>query len=186
MEIERPRVYVNSWVRSLDIRRMQIVKWRRVFMFTPIGDSGMRNPLAILALIIPGALPAVALSDTVPDSPEVIVARHMTAIDSGDVEGAAADYAYGAVFITPMGETKGKPAIHKALAAMLPKAVDTAGARAPVVIKQKFFTKEIGYIVWVQNAGKPEEMQGSDTFVVRDGKIVAQTVVFVPMHPQTK
>jgi len=146
----------------------------------------MRNPLGILALIVCGALPAVALSDAVPDSSEVIVTRHMTAIDSGDVEGATADYADGAVFITPMGETKGKAAIHKALAAMLPKDVGAAGTRAVVVIKQKFFTKEIGYIVWVQNAGKPEEMQGSDTFVVRNGKIVAQTVVFVPMHPQTK
>jgi hypothetical protein len=140
----------------------------------------MRRTHGLLALVFVGVAPIVALGDAAPGTPEQIVAHHMAAAASGDVDGVVADYAATAVVFTPGGETRGTAALRKMFAGIFG---GPPGSRAPLEVQQKFFTKEIGYIVWVQNAGKPEELRGSDTFLVRKGKIVTQTVMLVPMHP---
>ncbi|MFO1409722.1 MAG: hypothetical protein U1F06_04995 [Steroidobacteraceae bacterium] len=56
----------------------------------------------------------------------------------------------------------------------------------PLVVQQQVYAGEIGYITWTQNAGTPQEVHGSDTFVVRNGRIVAQTVAIVALHPPAK
>jgi hypothetical protein len=43
-----------------------------------------------------------------------------------------------------------------------------------LVYKTRAFARNVGYVVWTMGA-----LTGSDTFVVRDGKIVAQTGVVV-------
>jgi len=143
----------------------------------------MQCARGLFALVLFGMAPIVALSGAAPGTPEQIVAHHMSAAASGDVDGIIADYADTAVVFTPGGETRGKAALRKMFAGIFG---GSPGSRAPMEVRQKFFTKEIGYIVWVQNEGKPEELRGSDTFVVRKGKIVAQTVMLVPMHPAAK
>jgi ketosteroid isomerase-like protein len=110
--------------------------------------------------------------------------HHLSALNSGDLDAAVAVYADSAIFITPDGETKGKTAIRKMLAEVLANVRGGGtGPRALFDVKRKYFTKAIGYIAWTQNAGSPEEVQGSDTFVVRRGKIVLQTAFLVPTHP---
>ena len=148
-----------------------------------ISESAKRHRLRFrfLALIIIGTLPVIALSDAVPESPEAIVMHHLSALNSGDLDAAVAVYADSAIFITPDGETKGKTTIHKMLAGVLANVRGGGtGPRALFDVKRKYFTKAIGYIVWTQNAGSPEEVQGSDTFVVRRGKIILQTAFLVP------
>jgi ketosteroid isomerase-like protein len=143
----------------------------------------MRCAHGLFALILVGATPIIALGDAAPGTPEQIVAHHMVAAASGDVDALVADYADTAVVFTPGGETRGKAALHKMFAGIFG---GPPGSRAPLDVRQKNFTKEIGYIVWVQNEGKPEELRGSDTFLVRKGKIVTQTVMLVPMHAPAK
>jgi hypothetical protein len=143
----------------------------------------MRCARCLFALVLLGAAPIIALSDAAPGTPEQIVAHHMSAAASGDVDGMIADYADTAVVMTPGGETRGTEALRKMFAGIFG---GPPGSRAPLEVRRQFFTKEIGYIVWVQNEGKPEELRGSDTFLVRKGKIVAQTVMLVPMHPPAK
>jgi ketosteroid isomerase-like protein len=140
----------------------------------------MRCTRGLFALLLIGVAPLIALGDAAPGTPEQIVARHMAAAASGDVDGIIADYADKAVVISPSGQTRGTAALRKMFAGIFG---GPPGSRAPLEVRQKVFTREIGYIVWVQNEGKPEELRGSDTFVVRKGKIVAQTVMLVPMHP---
>ena len=140
----------------------------------------MRCTRGLFALLLIGVAPLIALGDAAPGTPEQIVAHHMAAAASGDVDGIIADYADTAVVITSGGVMRGTAALRKMFAGIFGGA---PGSRAPIEVQQKFFTREVGYIVWVQNAGKPEELRGSDTFVVRKGKIVAQTVMLVPMHP---
>jgi hypothetical protein len=148
-----------------------------------IAESAKRLRLRFLALVISGTLPIIALSDAVAESPEAIVTRHLSAINSGDLDAAVAVYADSAIFITPDGETKGKTAIRYVLAGVLATVRgDSAGSRALIAVKQKYFTKTVGFIVWTQNTGKPGEVQGSDTFVVRRGKIILQTAFLVPIH----
>ena len=139
----------------------------------------MRCTRGFFALLLVGMAPIVALGGAAPGTPEQIVAHHMAAAAKGDVDGIVADYADTAVVFTPGGKTQGKAALRKMFEGIFG---GPPGSRAPLEVQQQFYTKEIGYIVWVQNAGKPEELRGSDTFLVRKGKIVAQTVMLVPMH----
>ena len=143
----------------------------------------MQHALSTILIGIIGAVPITAVSDVAPGTPEQIVAHHMSASEAGDVDGILADYADTAVVMTAGGKTQGRAAIRKVFERILG---GPAASRPRLTITQKYFTDQIGYIVWVQNAGKPEELRGSDTFVIRHGKIVAQTVNVVPMHPPSK
>jgi hypothetical protein len=143
----------------------------------------MRCAHGLFALVLVGTAPIIALADAAPGTPEQIVAHHMAAAASGDVDALIADYADSAVVITPSGETRGTAELRKMFAGIFG---GPPGSRAPLEVRQQSFTHEIGYIVWVQNEGKPEELRGSDTFLVRNGKIVVQTVMLVPMHPPAK
>ena len=143
----------------------------------------MRRAAQLSAPLILVMFPLAAWSDAAPGSPEQIVAHHMAAAAKGDVDAIVADYADNAYVITPGGKTQGKAELRKMFVGIFG---GPPGSRAPLDIQQQYYTKEIGYIAWVQNAGKPEELRGSDTFVVRKGKIVAQTVALVPMHAPPK
>ncbi len=81
------------------------------------------------------------------------------------------DYADDAVMIVSGKVYRGKPAIEGVFKALL-----SDSARAPLVTNQKVYEGGIGYLLWTQKAPKGGEIHGSDTFVVRDGKIHAQTV----------
>jgi ketosteroid isomerase-like protein len=142
----------------------------------------MRFALRVVAPLLIGAAPFVVWGDPAPGSPEQIVAHHMASAAKGDVDGIVADYADNAVIISPAGKTQGKADIRKMFAGIF----GGPGPHAAMDVKQQFYTREIGYVAWVQSAGKPEELHGSDTFVVRKGKIIAQTVALVPMHPPAK
>lgn len=140
----------------------------------------MNRTIGLAALLLAGTLPVVALSDEATATPEQIVMHHMSASAAGDVDGIISDYADNAVVIDPSGRTFGKAAIRKVFTTMFTSA---AGSRSATELKQKFFAGNIGYITWVQNEGKPGEVRGSDTFIIRNGKIAVQTVAVVPLHP---
>jgi ketosteroid isomerase-like protein len=138
---------------------------------------------SIIAALLLGLTPMAAFSDAPKGSPEALVARHLAASAKGDVEGIVVDYADDAVTISPGGITHGKDELRKLFTGIFG---GPPGSHPPLVLQQQHYTKEIGYITWTQNAGTPQEVHGSDTFVVRKGKIVAQTVAIVALHPPAK
>jgi ketosteroid isomerase-like protein len=125
-----------------------------------------------------GAIPANVLADASPMTPEQIVAHHNAATESGDLDGLVSDYARDAVVISPAGPIEGIDAIRKTYADLLSARV----VGTTFELQQKIFTKDVAYVTWVQNAGKPDEARGADTFVIREGKIALQTVAVVPLH----
>ena len=140
----------------------------------------MKHPFALCALIALSALPLSGHSAS-PSSPaETVVSHHMSAIGSGKVDEVMNDYADNAIMISPNGVVKGKQAIRGVFDMMIKPG---PSAMAPIEMKTQVFEGEFGYITWVQNAGKPGEQKGSDTFVLRNGKIVLQTVAIVPTAP---
>jgi uncharacterized protein (TIGR02246 family) len=142
----------------------------------------MRGLTTLIAPLL-ALVPLAAWGDAPEGSPEQLVARHLAAAAKGDVEGIVADYADDAVTISPGGVTRGKEELRKLFTGIFG---GPPGSHAPLVLQQQAFTDQIGYITWTQNAGTPQEVHGSDTFVVRNGKIVAQTVAIVPMHSATQ
>ena len=91
----------------------------------------------------------------------------MTELGAGNIDGVIADYADDAILVSNMGGvTKGVEALRAVFS-------HTPGDLfAGMEMTAEHFDGDIGYIAW-KTASIP---MGSDTFVVRDGKIVAQTV----------
>ena len=100
---------------------------------------------------------------------ESIVEHHMEALLAGDVDEVMKDYADDAVMITAgMGTAEGAEALRTTFS-MIPTEMF-----AGFEITETVVAGETAMITW-----KSDVLSfGTDTFVDRDGKIVAQTVAF--------
>ncbi len=99
---------------------------------------------------------------------ERVVMRHLAASEAGDASVVPRDYADDAVVIFGGAATTGVEAIERVFEDLY------ARTRLELDYTTREFEGDIGYIVWTM-----DDLTGSDTFVVRDGKIVAQTgIVF--------
>ena len=101
-----------------------------------------------------------------------VLDHHLKCFGGGDLKGILADYAPGAVLFTPDGPLKGIDAIKPLFQAIF---AEFAKPRASFSMKQQVVEGDYAYILWTaETADKVYEM-GTDTFVVHDGKIVAQS-----------
>jgi len=106
------------------------------------------------------------------DSTKDVLDHHMQCFDAGDLTGILADYAPGAILFTPNGPLKGTDAI-RSLFLLIFAEFGKPGVSFSMI--QQAVEGEFAYIVWTaETAGNVYEL-GTDTFVVRDGKIVAQS-----------
>ena len=104
---------------------------------------------------------------------EAVLDHHLEAFGSQDLEETMADYSEGAVLVTH-GETfRG----HEEIAGVF-EDLFAEFSQDPVEfsLEEKRIVDEYAYIVW--NADTPENTYefATDTFVIRDGEIVAQTL----------
>ncbi len=102
-----------------------------------------------------------------------ILDHQMAAFSAGSADEVLKDFTDDAVLITPDGVSKGREAIHAAYSAMFaelfkPGTYDFSLDAAHV-------DGDIAYIAWRASCATADLPMGSDTFVVRNGKIVAQT-----------
>jgi ketosteroid isomerase-like protein len=108
-----------------------------------------------------------------PEQTRKILIHHWQAFGAGDVEAIMADYADDAVLITPEGTLNGLAQIRslfvKIFASMFP-----ANKTSLDLVKQ-VVDGEIAYILWSGNSPFYNVPFATDTFVLRDGKIIAQT-----------
>jgi ketosteroid isomerase-like protein len=97
---------------------------------------------------------------------KAILDHHSAMLDAGDVDGLMADYAEDAVFVSNLGGVvTGLDAIRGIFAA-------TSGGVAGLEQGVEHVDGDVGYVTW-KAEGVPF---GTDTFVIRDGKIAVQTV----------
>ena len=105
-------------------------------------------------------------------STQEILEHHLKCFLGLDLEGILADYAQDAILFTPLGTLKGRDSIH-ALFQTLFAEFSKPGFFA--AMEGQFVEGEYAYILWnAQSADKTYET-ATDTFVIRDGKIVAQS-----------
>jgi ketosteroid isomerase-like protein len=102
-------------------------------------------------------------------STQSIVENHLDALVAGDVDRVMADYADDAVMITAgMGTAEGTEALRTTFS-MIPTEMFSGFETTELVV-----SGETAMVTW-----KTDGLSfGTDTFVVRDDKIVAQTVAF--------
>ena len=101
-----------------------------------------------------------------------VLDHHLKCFGEGDLEGILSDYAQGAVVFTPDGPLRGADAIRPLFQAMV---AEFAKPGASFSMKQQFVEGEYAYILWTAETADNVYEVGTDTFVVRHGKIMAQS-----------
>ena len=105
-------------------------------------------------------------------STNAVLDRHLRSFGEHDLKGILSDYAPGAVLFTPDGPLRGVDAIRPLFQAMI---AEFGKPGATFSMKQQFVEGDYAYILWTAETADNVYEVGTDTFVVRDGKIVAQS-----------
>ena len=98
-----------------------------------------------------------------------VLERHMKTFGANDLEGVLADYAPNAVMYTPGGAVKGSEALRKQFQAVL---AEWGKPGVKFDLKQKLVEGEGAYTYWNAETADNIYEGATDSFVVRDGKIV--------------
>jgi ketosteroid isomerase-like protein len=105
-------------------------------------------------------------------STEDILDNHLKAFGRGDLNGVLSDYAPGAVFFTKNGALKGVDAIRPLFETLI---AEFGKSGATFNMKKQLVEGDYAYILWTAETADNVYEMATDTFVVRDGKIVAQS-----------
>lgn len=103
---------------------------------------------------------------------EEVVEQHLRCFFAGDLEGILSDYAPDAIFFTPEGPLRGADEIRTLFQAMM---AEFGKPGAAFSMKHQCIEGDYAYILWTAETADNVYELGTDTFVVRDGKIVAQS-----------
>src|SRR5262245_59281393 len=101
-----------------------------------------------------------------------VLDHHWKCFSEGDLNGILSDYAPGAVLFTSDGPLRGADAIRPLFQAMI---AEFGKPGAVFSMKRQFVEGDYAYILWTAETADNVYELGTDTFVVRDGKIVAQS-----------
>ncbi len=101
-----------------------------------------------------------------------VVGRHLAFFDKGDLKGIVSDYAPGAVLFTPDGPLRGADAIRPFFQALIAEFGKPGSAFR---MKVQSVEGDYAYILWTAETADNVYELATDTFFVRDGKIVAQS-----------
>ena len=101
-----------------------------------------------------------------------VLDNHLKAFDEGDLNGVLSDYAPGAVFFTKDGALKGVDAIRPLFEALI---AEFGKPGATFNMKRQLVEGDYAYILWTAKTADNVYELATDTFVVREGKIVAQS-----------
>lgn len=101
-----------------------------------------------------------------------VLDNHLASFGKGDLDGILSDYAPAAILFTPGGPLVGIDAIRPLFEGLL-KEFGKPGASFE--LKHQSIQGEFAYIWWTAETADSKYDLGTDTFVVRGGKIVAQS-----------
>jgi ketosteroid isomerase-like protein len=101
-----------------------------------------------------------------------IIDHHLKAFMERDLNGVLSDYAPGAIFFTQQGLLAGPDAFRPLFQGLI---AEFSKPGATFNMKQQIVDGDHAYIFWTAETADNVYELGTDTFVVRDGKIVAQS-----------
>jgi len=101
-----------------------------------------------------------------------VLDRHLKYFGEGDLKGILSDYAPGAVLFTSSGPLRGADAIRPLFQAMF---AEFGKPGAMFSMQHQSIAGDYAYILWTAETADNVYEMATDTFVVRDGKIVAQS-----------
>ena len=101
-----------------------------------------------------------------------VLARHLKSFSERDLEGILSDYAPGAVFFTPEGPRKGKDQIRPFFQSLLG---EFSKPDSSFCMTLASVDGDHAFILWTAETADNFYEMATDTFVVRNDKIVAQS-----------
>ena len=101
-----------------------------------------------------------------------VLDHHIKCFGEGDLTGILSGYAPGAVLFTPDGPLRGTAAMRPLFQALL---AEFGKPGAVFSMQQQSVEGDYAYMLWTAETADNVYEVGTDTFVVRDGKIVAQS-----------
>lgn len=120
------------------------------------------------------------------DSGQAVLDHHVKAMTAGDLDAVMADYADNALLVAPHGIApgqtnvsgndvfSGKANIRKFFAVLTDKAHNPAFHAMTATFESR--GNDVMLMHWVQFKGQPNQVSGTDTWIIRDGKVLAQVV----------
>jgi ketosteroid isomerase-like protein len=103
---------------------------------------------------------------------QAVLDHHLHCIGAGDLEDLLSDYAPDAVMFTQMGLLRGVDALKGMFIGFL---AEFAKPNSAFDLKVQTVDGDYAYIVWSADTAENVYELGTDTFVVRGGKIVMQS-----------
>lgn len=103
---------------------------------------------------------------------QAVLEHHLQGFGGGDMEGILSDYADDAVLFTPDGPLRGRQDIKSLFEAMF---AEFGKPGMSFEMLRQTVEGDCAYIVWEAETAENVYELATDTFVVRDGKIVAQS-----------
>ena len=100
-----------------------------------------------------------------------VLDRHLKSFAEQDVDAVVADYSPDAVLFAPGGPLKGPDAIKPFFDALI---TEFAKPGSSFTMQHRSIEGDHGYILWTAETADNSYEFATDTFVVRNGKIVAQ------------
>ncbi len=101
-----------------------------------------------------------------------ILDHHLSCFGEGDLDGILSDYDADVVFFTPDGPLKGLKAIKPFFESMF---AEFGKPGTTFEMKELAVDGDHAYIVWTAVTADNVHEIGTDTFIIHDGKIVAQS-----------
>jgi ketosteroid isomerase-like protein len=110
-----------------------------------------------------------------------VLDNHLKCFRGSDLEGVLADYSKDVVLFVPGGPLKGSVEIRPFFQAILS---EFAKPGASFSMRQQCVEGEYAYILWSAETADNSYEAATDTFVVRNGKIIAQSFAakITPKH----
>src|SRR5215475_479112 len=105
-------------------------------------------------------------------STKEVLEHHQKALKQGDINQVMSDYAPGAVLFTKDGTLNGRDAIRHMFETFI---AEFAKPGTTLNGKQQLVDGDYAYVVWTAETIDNVYEMGTDTFVIRQGKIVAQS-----------
>jgi ketosteroid isomerase-like protein len=105
-------------------------------------------------------------------STEDVIDNHLKCFGARDLEGILSDYAPDAVLFTPEGLLRGVDAIKSLFVAML---AEFGKPGAAFSLKHLCVDGDHAFILWTAETADNVYELGTDTFVVRNGRIAVQS-----------
>ncbi|HVZ27527.1 MAG TPA: hypothetical protein VG798_02630 [Rhizomicrobium sp.] len=133
-----------------------------------------------------GFLLSLGVSAFAADTSQAVLDRHVAAMKAGDLNAVMADYDDNAMVIAPHGIAPGeksvsgndvfagKTSIRKFFEVLTDKA-HNPGAKS-MTVEYETRGSDVTVMHWVQFPGASNQISGNDTWIIRDGKVIAQIV----------